>query len=134
MRLYHGMTLIELLLVLLIIGLGWFSLVPNLDLNTAAEQDNLKQVNDLLLQAGQQAVRSNTLQAITCTLGEEALHWKSQTAKLPAPLSRAEINGKQATGTKAVFRVYPTGHMDELSLRLSGGKHLQSRPLARVLE
>lgn len=127
------MTLIELLLVLLIIGLGWFTLLPKLDLGTPGEQDNLKQVNDLLFHAGLEAVRNHALQTVSCTLGQQEMHWKGQTASLPAPLSKLEINGEQATGTKAVFRIYPTGHMDQLSLRLSGGKQLRSQPLARKL-
>lgn len=128
-----GLTLIELLLVLCIIGLGWFTLVPRLDMSDPSKRDGLDQVNALLFQAGQEAIRSHARQKVSLNLGHAQMHWKDQKAALPAQVSRVEINGRQVSGTNPAFTVYPTGHMDELLLRLRGGKQLHSLPLARAL-
>ncbi|MDZ7762791.1 MAG: hypothetical protein U5L00_21390 [Desulfovermiculus sp.] len=128
-----GLTLIELLLVLGIIGLGWFTLLPKLDGVPMGPEARLDKVNTLLFQAGQEALQSHARQRITLTLGSTEVRWKEQEARLPAPISRVHINGRQAAGTRPGFAVYPTGHMDELNLRLQDGELLQSRPLAREL-
>jgi len=129
----NGLTLAELLIVLLIIGLGWFSLLPRLDLVGSGDQDNIKNINTLLTLAGEKAREINTFQSIFLIPGQNYLEWEQRRYELPATLSSAEINGHRTTGQKSAFTVYPAGHMDELNIFLVNGKQLRSRPLLREI-
>lgn len=129
-----GLTFIELLIVLVVIGAGWFALVPRLDIATRNQEGPLGEVNALLIRAGHQAVWSGVRQRISVHLGYKVVEWGRETAELPAAVSRTTINDNQVYGSQATFSIYSTGHMDELSLWLTGGEHLRSQPLARSLE
>ena len=124
-----GLTLTELLIVLFIIGLGWFTLLPRLDM-TRESNDPMHYVNILLQTAGEKAISTNTRQQIFLIPGRDFLEWNNQRHDLSGTLSRAVINGKPVTRTRQAFNVYPTGHMDELFLVLSSGEGFRSSPLA----
>ncbi len=128
-----GLTLAELLIVLLIIGLGWFTLLPRLDLSVSGSQDNISNINTLLAQAGEKAAATGTFQKIYLIPGLNYVEWKQRRFELPSPLSSGEINGQRATREKFAFVVYPSGHMDELNLFLANGKQLRSIPLLREI-
>ncbi|WP_291319819.1 prepilin-type N-terminal cleavage/methylation domain-containing protein [Desulfonatronospira sp.] len=127
----QGFTLIELLIVLLIVGLGWFTLLPRLDMSDSSRQDSLYPVNELLRKAADEAAATNTLQRVHLAPGRDLLQWGELEARLPASLSRAEINKEQARGSgrEASFLIYPAGHMDEVALVLVNGQHLRASPL-----
>lgn len=123
-----GFTLIELLMVLFIVGLGWFALLPRLDL-TRKHTSTAEQINLFLESARQTAVSTSTRQQILLIPGRSFLEWNDHKQDLPAVLTRARINSKPVTGTDESFNIYPAGHMDELSFVLSNGQKFQSRPL-----
>lgn len=129
----QGFTLIELLIVLLIIGLGWFTILPRLDMSQNGEEQPLQRANELLSEAVAKATSANTLQRIYLVSGGNQLEWEESEVRLPASLSRAEINGEQATGRRHSFVIYPAGHMDEVELVLTDGTRLESNPLKAEL-
>ncbi|MFN2267155.1 MAG: Tfp pilus assembly protein FimT/FimU [Desulfonatronovibrio sp.] len=123
-----GFTLIELLIVLFIVGLGWFSLLPKLDL-TQKHVSTVEQINLLLESARQAAVNTNAHQRILLIPGQNFIEWNDQKQDLSAVLTSAMINSKPLTGSAEAFNIYPAGHMDELSFILSNGKKFKSSPL-----
>ncbi len=129
----NGLTLTELLIVLLIIGMGWFTLLPRLDL-TQETNDPLHQINTLLESAARTAQKTHSRQGIILFPGRDFFEWNDRKAQLPDVLSRAEINGKPMSGTRELFFIYPTGHMDELFFVLSNGSKFRSRPLLGRIE
>ncbi len=129
----QGLTLIELLIVLAIVGLGWFTLLPRLDIAGDRNQNQLEKVNALLLQAGQEALWTNSLQQINLSMGQDTVIWQEQEQTLPAALSSAEVNGRRATSRQLAFFIYPGGHMDEVRLLLQNGQQLKARPVANKL-
>lgn len=128
-----GFTLTELFIVLFIIGLGWFTLLPRLDL-TDKTSDPMHQINVLLESAGKTAVQNNVRQQIFLSPGRDFVEWNDKKYYLPAILSRAKINGRPVTRNAEPFNIYPTGHMDELFLILAGGEEIRSRPLLGKIE
>ena len=129
-----GLTFIELLIVLVVIGAGWFALVPRLDLASRNQEGPLGEVNALLIRAGHQAVWSGVRQGISVHLGHKVVEWGGETAELPEAVSRITRNSRHVYGSETTFFIYSTGHMDELSLWLTSGEHLRAQPLARSLE
>jgi len=129
----QGLTLIEILVVIFIFGLGWFTLLPSLDTVGNSRQDPLQDINIMLNKAGSHAAKSYSIQEVYFSLGREVLVWNEEEQKLPASLARAVINSRQVEGTEALFRIYPAGFMDEVSMELANGYRLQSSPLEQQL-
>lgn len=125
----QGLTLIELLVVIFIFGLGWFALLPSLDTVGNSRQDPLQDINYMIDKAGSHAAKSYSVQKVYFSLGRDVLIWNEEEARLPASLARAKINSRRIEGTEAVFRIYPAGFMDEVSLELASGIRIQSSPL-----
>ncbi len=127
----RGHTLVELLLVLFIVGLGWFTLLPRLD--PSSREGELDTINTMLHRAGKRAVDTYAVQRVRLFPGRDYLEWEQDRFPLPAVLSGGEINGRRMTGQESSFALYPSGHMDEVNLLLTSGERLRSRPLMREI-
>lgn len=117
----------------MIIGLGWFALLPRLDLAGQEDKDKISSINALLDHAAEKASATHTFQKIILIPGQNYIQWEKHALELPSILSRGEVNGIEITGVQSAFAVYPAGHMDELNLFLANGQQLRSRPLLREI-
>lgn len=124
-----GLTLAEILVVMAIMAAGWFALLPSLD-PSGPDQDFTTRVNSLLLKAQKQALESGQSQRITFPSSKDALQWEKSRESLPAGLSSLKLNSSTVHSRPASFRIYPTGHMDELQFMLLNGERFFSRPLS----
>lgn len=125
----QGLTLVELLVVLLIVGIGWFSLLPRLDV---WENNNspLSELNSMISKAAHESMKSGLRQDIFFVSGQNYVKWGEQVQELPGYLSRVEVNDQPATGSRWSFSIYPAGHMDQLVMIMTDGVRLESQPLA----
>jgi prepilin-type N-terminal cleavage/methylation domain-containing protein len=129
------MTLIEILVVIVIFGLGWFAVLPNLDLaGGRSGRGELEQVNVLLGRARTSALELGQTQLVTSTLGEETLAWNDEQADLPSGISRATVNGLSPATPVFSCRFYPSGVSDALRLVLLDGTVLECRSLSGRFE
>lgn len=120
----QGMTFIELLIVLVIVGMGWFTLMPNLDLAGDDEADALSQVNSLVYRARTAAVADDTRQSLSIDFEEGAVFWGEVRKELPAPVSSGHFNEQPLGGEGVEFFIYPEGFCDEVRLVLDNGMTL----------
>ena len=128
----RGFSLIELLIVLFIIGIGWFSLLPSLNLSRPARAEDavVKELNDFLLTVRDVAVTEYKTQKLTIKVGGSALLWGEESFTLPGAAVRCKVNDHPSEGLDYSFRVYRDGIMDDVQLALTNGADLKSDVLA----
>lgn len=118
-----GLTLVELLIVLFIVGLGWFTLLPRLDpTRPAGGNAPLHEMNVFLDQVRDAAVQGGRFQVIRLDPATGVLAWNETTHSLPHPPGRCILNDSPCPHPAAHFRVYPQGHMDRLQLDFTSGE------------
>jgi type II secretory pathway pseudopilin PulG len=123
------MTLVEVMVVMVIIGLGWFYLVPNLDLGRQKEDKTLEEVNLFLGRVQTRASQKDLFQDVYLKQGASVLTWEEQRAELPAPAISARLNGEAENPNGLKIKVYPSRVLDHVRLVLSNGQVLTSVPL-----
>jgi prepilin-type N-terminal cleavage/methylation domain-containing protein len=129
-----GLTLIELMVVMMIFALGWFALLPALNPQTEdASVTELNAVNSMLSKARLEAMSGNGIQRLMIQLRGVSVAWGSQTETLPSAVSDCQVNGKTRRDQWISFRIYPSGVMDELRLSLGNGVILAGAPLTASL-
>jgi prepilin-type N-terminal cleavage/methylation domain-containing protein len=130
-----GLTMMELLVVLLIVGMGWFSLLPRLDpTNPSASRNKpLAEVNELLDQAAAAALFQGRFQQLHLERHPDRLGWGEQIVQLPSTVAECRINDNPCPEGEALFRVYAHGLMDRLALALFSGERWASADLAARL-
>lgn len=127
-----GLTIIELLVVLVIFGIGWFAVLPNIDLMNASDRRNpaLEHLNDFLARVRLQAMHNATIEQFTVIPGQRYLRWAGgERIALPRVVSRCLVNGRQYFDREMVFRLYPSGSMDDVRITLEGGEVLSANTL-----
>ncbi|WP_031482609.1 type II secretion system protein [Maridesulfovibrio frigidus] len=130
-----GMTFIELLIVLIIVGMGWFTLMPNLDLAGDGEEDALVQVNSFVYKARNRAVDTDSKQTLYIDFEEGFLQWGEEKVSLPGKVLSGHLNEEPLDGEGVDFSIYPEGFSDEVRLVLEGGVTFSLDPLSvRFLE
>ncbi len=130
-----GMTFIELLIVLVIVGMGWFTLMPNLDLAGDGDADVLSQVNSFVYKARNTAVDTDSKQILYIDFEEGFLQWGEDQVSLPGTVLSGHLNEEPLDGEGVDFFIYPEGFSDEVRLVLEGGVTLSLDPLSvRFLE
>lgn len=130
-----GFTLLELLVVMAILALGWFSFLPSLNL---ADEDAAKgpyhELNLLVEEARRKAVADYRTQVLELTLGGADVRWEGRSAPLPEELSACTVNGRRYRGLVYPFRVYKTGTMDYVQMTMLSGERVASKPLTTTFE
>lgn len=117
-----GLTIVELLIVLFIVGLGWFTLLPRLDPTRPSGPDApLHEMNAFLAQAANAAVQAGRFQLIQLDPVSGGLTWNDASHSIPSPPSRCTLNGSPCPRPSTPVRIYPQGHMDRLLLDFPGG-------------
>lgn len=118
-----GLTLVELLIVLFIVGLGWFTLLPRLDPAVPGrEQAPLHEMNMFWEQVRQTALRTGRFQMVRVDHPHGRLSWGDTIHHLPSPVAQCTVNTDPCASPAALVRVYPQGYMDRLQLRFSSGE------------
>ena len=118
------------MVVVVIIGLGWFLLLPRLNLVQGEKSHTrLDTLNAFLAQIKTEAEGNQTIQRIYVSVGGEKLTWGNQVYILPAPVSACRINGGTPPGLRYPFSVYPDGIMDSVQMELRSRDRLYSNVL-----
>ncbi len=125
-----GLTFIELLIVLFIVGMGWFTLMPNLDLAGDNEEDKVSLVNALIYEARNKAVETDTRQIVYINFEKGAVYWNGEEAELPDAVSSGHFNEDPIDNEGVDFTIYPEGFSDEVRLVLANGLTLVLDPLS----
>ncbi|NDV27138.1 Tfp pilus assembly protein FimT/FimU [Desulfovibrio sp. JC010] len=125
-----GLTFIELLIVLFIVGMGWFTLMPNLDLAGDRGDDSLNQVNALIYEARTEAVTNDIRQYVYIDFENGLVKWNGEEVSLPSAVSSGHFNEYPADEGGVEFTIYPAGFSDEVRLVLSDGLTVVLDPLA----
>ncbi len=127
----RGLTLIEVLVVLAIFGIGWFAILPNLNLLDRVKPDNsaLDQVNAFMGEVRSQARNKGRIQRLVLVPGKKVMVWNATVYTLPSTVSRCLVNGRQYFDRPTEFRVYPAGSMDDVRITLDGGTVLSANVL-----
>jgi Tfp pilus assembly protein FimT len=125
------MTIIEILVVLVIFAVGWFAILPNLDLMRATDSRNtgLEEFNTFVAQARLMAMKNNLVARLTVNPGRKAVAWDGASVNLPATVRNCVVNGRQFFDRPTEFRIFPEGSMDEVRITLDGGQVLRSNTL-----
>ena len=128
----RGMTLIEVLVVLVIFAVGWLVAMPSLDLARPRSGDDgdIAALNEFIEKARSAAFEEGTQQSIYLSLGSAKMSWSDKTFTMPSLVSRCTVNGVNPGGTAFSFAVYPTGITDEVRMVLLSGLTLACRPLS----
>ena len=127
-----GMTLVEILVVLVIIAMGWFAFMPALDVGGrgSGETDRIKTLNEFMDGVRKAAFERYAIQKIQVVLGEDYLTWDKKKVSLPGAVSRCLVNGQNPGGLAFSFNMYPAGVMDEVRLVLLNGVVLEGGVLS----
>lgn len=132
----RGLTLIEVLVVLVIFALGWFAALPSLDLARprSGDDQDIAALNTFMEEVRAAAFEMDAVQRVTVSLGQTALAWGEKKFHLPSQVSRCTVNGENPGGAAFDFIVYPVGITDEVRLVLLSGLTLSARPLSGRFE
>ena len=128
-RRISGFTFLELLVVLVIIGLGWFTLLPKLDLATGKPGGYVNELNAFVEEARQAATKGHAIQRLECALTSDRVRYGEESFTLPAALSEIRLNGERPDGQDFFLQIYPHGGMDAVELTLMNGDVLSAAPL-----
>ena len=120
-----GFSLLELLVVVVIIGVAWFALLPNLDLASRYEK-NSSPLDRFMDSVKGEALSEYSMQTIAVSSNGKSLEWNGQSHVLASPVYRCEVNGQYTVGWRCGFRVYKDGVMDQVRLVLLSGEVLES--------
>lgn len=126
-----GFSLLELLVVVVIIGVAWFTLLPNLDL--ASRYENKATPLDSFMESVRRTALSEyAVQTVSVSAAGKSLDWNGQSYTLASPVHRCEVNGESSLGRGCSFQVYKDGFMDQVRLVLLSGEVLESDALRAV--
>ncbi|WP_320173930.1 prepilin-type cleavage/methylation domain-containing protein [Maridesulfovibrio sp.] len=129
-RFSGGLTFIELLIVLFIVGMGWFTLMPNLDLAGDRGDDSLSSINALIYEAKTEAVEKDSRQYVYIDFENGLLKWNGEEVALPSEVSSGHFNEYPVDDSGIEFVIYPEGFSDEVRLVFVDGLTVALDPLS----
>ena len=125
-------TLLELLIVLLLIGIGLMSVTPRMLENIVEPNRTVKFFNDLLNDMYEEAMKQKQPVFITGFKGSSSfLLPDGSYREIPENNInvKAEINEIKQLGNRFYIYIYPQGLCDYFIIELSNGKYVESIPL-----
>jgi prepilin-type N-terminal cleavage/methylation domain-containing protein len=127
----HGFTLVELLVVMVIIGLGFVSLSPSLAEKTMKGDGDESFFNELIQSQLKSAKDLNRQVFIKGTIGSENLLLSDgTTVKIPlGKVSSVKVNDKNVNGIEYFIYFYPDGIFDDFEMEMEDNKTVLSYPL-----
>ncbi|MGE4496874.1 MAG: prepilin-type N-terminal cleavage/methylation domain-containing protein [Deferribacterales bacterium] len=128
----RGFTLVELIIVLLIIGIGFMTVTPLMVEKAAGEAEETAFFNDLLRKTADEAEELGRALPLRGVKGSASLFLHDgETVKIPgiSGVLSAEINDEEQSGLDYVIMVYPQGICDRFVLRVSDTEVIESLPL-----
>ncbi|QAR34246.1 prepilin-type N-terminal cleavage/methylation domain-containing protein [Geovibrio thiophilus] len=128
----RGFTLVEIIIVLLIIGIGFMTVVPVMVEKTTGEPEETAFLNDLLRKTADEAAELSRALPIRGVKGSDTLFLHDgETVKIPgiSGVLSAEINDEEQSGLDYVIMVYPKGICDYFLLKVSDTETIESIPL-----
>ncbi|AGW15285.1 prepilin-type N-terminal cleavage/methylation domain-containing protein [Megalodesulfovibrio gigas] len=127
-----GFSLLELLVVLMLFGLGLFALLPTLTPQRSGSREG--SLEHFIAEARREAVQQGTVQRLCFRFGSRDMIRGNATVRLESPLAAAALDGERVAGAGGCFCIYPSGLMDSVSLRLASGDIYRSQMLTGRLE
>ncbi len=128
----NGFTLVELLIALLIIGIGLFTIVPKLTEKSIGKDKYLNFFDKLIEEHYKIAKKEHKPVYFKGFLGSENIvKYNGKVVKIPdlLTINSIEINDRKIEKLEFKIYVYPDGYCDYFKLRLSNDKVIESIPL-----
>lgn len=128
----HAFTLMELMIVMLIIGIGLMGLTPRITSKSVGMDPRLEYLNKLIKEEWERAVELGQPITITGFKGSaNLLNHDKQSKTIPdiKEVSEAVINKYITRGNEYAIRIYPDGLCDYFELTLDNGQVIESIPL-----
>lgn len=125
-------TLMELMVVMLIIGIGLMSLTPQITSKSVGVDPRLEYLDKLIKDEWARSIELGQPIAITGFKGSaNFLNHDKESKTLPdtKEVSEITINKYQVRGNEYAIRVYPDGFCDYFEMTLDDGKIIESIPL-----
>lgn len=123
-----GFTLLELLVVLVIVGVAWFTLLPNLDLASRYGKKT-SALDEYMESVKRTALSEYATQTVSVSINGKLLEWSGRSHVLESPVYRCEVNGESYRPGDCIFNVYRDGFMDQVRLVLLSGEVLEGNAL-----
>jgi len=129
----RGFTLLEILIVMVIAGLGLMTVAPRLAENTILSDKTEVFFNDIIKTNLELASTLNTQVFVTGYKGSDnMLLYDGSRVKIPAGyVSDVYINKEMTTGTEYYIYFYPDGIFDQFDIIFSGKDSVESFPALR---
>jgi len=132
MRSIKGFTLIEILIVLVIVGIGIFTVIPKISERVIREKPEIDFFNNLIEEHLKEAKQNHAPVYFEGFKGSENIvEYSGKRIKIPLGLTVAsvEINGKDVEKLDFKIYIYPQGVSDYFKITLSNDEILESIPL-----
>lgn len=131
-----GFTLIEVLVVLAIVGLAWFSFLPNLDMSRRQDsfKSELEKLNTCMHGLRQKALNEN--KSLHLEIEANRIVSREGDCPVPSTVIQTEVGDESRLGFRNAgsFLLYSDGHSDRVKLWLSNGKVLFLRIVTAQFE
>ncbi len=125
----RGFTLIELLVALVIVSVALFYVLPKGLKNYVNVDVNLEELDKAVQLAEKIAKSSGEAQGICGEKGSDSFFVENQKFELKNEVFDVKINKNYVDNLQYCFYVYPQGVMDRVTLKLSNGEVVTSKPL-----
>ncbi len=132
MYMKQAFTLIELMIVMLIIGIGLMSITPRFTSKSVGIDPRLEYLDKLIKEEWARSIELGQPIAITGFKGSaNLLNHDKESKTLPdtKEVSEVSINKYEVRSNEYAIRVYPDGFCDYFELTLNDGKIIESIPL-----
>ena len=127
----RGFTLIEIIIVLVIIGIGFMTVAPVIVEKATGVPEDIAFFDDLLRNTAKEAEDLGRAIALRGVKGSSTVFLNDgTTVRIPGSgVLSAKINEKDQAGLEYIFFVYPSGISDYFEIHFSNGRVLESIPL-----
>lgn len=128
----NGFTLVEILIVLVIVGIGVFTVVPKITERVIKQKPEIEFFNNLLETHLKYARQNRAPVYFKGFKSSENIEpFEGKKIKIPNGLtiSSVKINGKEVNGLEFKIYTYPDGICDYFQITLSNDEIIESIPL-----